>query len=72
LLWAAAERDRTRGLRRFGSGLLLPTGWFVTRVSTFASTLVFVGSLGCLVAMASFSISAPRLSRCLHHHEPGE
>ena len=38
---------------------------------SFASALVFARLLVCLVAIASFSKSAPRLSRCLHHHEPG-
>jgi len=41
-----------------------------------ASTFAAVFGLACLlvglVAMASFSISAPRLSRCLHHHKPGD
>jgi hypothetical protein len=43
----------------------------MTLVSTFAAALVFACLLVCLVAMASFSISAPRLSRCLHRHKPG-
>ena len=38
---------------------------------TFASALVFACLLVCLVAMASFSVSAPRLWRCLHRHKPG-
>jgi hypothetical protein len=42
----------------------------VVPVSTFGSGLVFACLLVCL-AMASLSNSAPRLSRCLHHHEPG-
>ena len=43
----------------------------MTLVLAFAAAFVFAGLLVCLVAMASFSISAPRLSRCLHHHKPG-
>ena len=43
----------------------------MTLVSTFAVAFVFACLLVCLVAMASISISAPRLSRCLHHHKPG-
>jgi len=43
----------------------------MTLASTFAAAFVFACLLVCLVAMASFSISAPRLSRCLHHHKPG-
>jgi len=44
----------------------------MTPVSTLASVLVFACLLICLVAMTSFSISAPRLSRCLHRHKPGD
>jgi len=43
----------------------------MTLVSTFVAAFVFACLLVCLVAMASFSISATRLSRCLHHHKPG-
>ena len=43
----------------------------MTLVLAFAAAFVFACLLVCLVAMASFSISAPRLSRCLHHHKPG-
>src|SRR5262249_40043430 len=49
---------------------LLVFGFFVPPVSAFASALVFACLLVCLIAIASFSKSAPRLSRCLHHHEP--
>src|SRR6516162_9221900 len=70
-LRAAAARDRVRRLRRFGWRSLLRSGLLVTLGSTVASVLLFTGLLVCLVAMASFSISASRLSRCLHHHKPG-
>jgi len=69
---AAAERDRTRGLRRSGLRSPLPTGLLMTPISTLTSVLAFACLLVCLMAMASFSISAPRLSRCLHHHKPGD
>ena len=39
--------------------------------STFASALVVACLLVWLAAMALLSKSAPRLSRCLHHHKPG-
>src|SRR6516162_2485964 len=71
-LRAAAARDRVRRLRRFDWRSLLRSGLFVTLGSTVASVLLVNGLLVCLVAMASFSISAPRLSRCLHHHKPGD
>src|SRR5207244_9608243 len=67
---AAAERDRTRGLRRCGSRSLWASGLFMAPVSIVAPALLFACLLGCPVAMASFSKSAPRLSRCLHHHNP--
>jgi hypothetical protein len=43
----------------------------VLSVSTFASAFLFACLLVFPVAMASFSKSAPRLSRCLDHHKPG-
>jgi hypothetical protein len=43
----------------------------MTPGSTFVSALAFACLLVCLVAMAVFSTSAPRRSRCLHHHKPG-
>src|SRR3984893_6334817 len=67
---AAPDCDSARRLPRWGSCSLLATAFLVVPVSTFGSGLVFACLLVCL-AMASLSNSAPRLSRCLHHHEPG-
>jgi hypothetical protein len=49
---------------------LWAAGLFVAPVSTVAPALLFACFLLCLVAMSSFSKSAPHLSRCLHHHKP--
>jgi hypothetical protein len=59
----AVRRSNSSGSRRLPGSM--------TSVSTLASALVFVGLLVCLVAIASLSISVPRLSQCLHHHKPG-
>src|SRR6202043_3130787 len=67
----APECDRARRLRCCGSCSLLSTGLLLALLSTLTFAFVFAWLLVCLVATASFSESAPRLSRCLHHHEPG-
>ena len=68
---AVLERNRARRFRCCGSCPLSATDLVLAPVSTFASAFVFAFALVRLVAVASLSKSAPRLSRCLHHHEPG-
>ncbi len=72
LVSADAARSRGRGLRLSGWRSVSAAGLFAAPGLIFALALLFARCLlVCWVGMASFSTSAPRPSRCLHHHKPG-